>query len=363
MSLHYNPTGGLMKTVARMFALGVLLALFGAMVWGQVTLPHYDGFNYPAGSTLGGQGTWVNNNSGDSILIAAGSLSYTGFPASSGNKITFDGAGVDPTKEFTRDSTGTIYYSYLLKVTNFGGMGSDTAGYCSGFYQSPTSTTSAALVWHRRNGTGFDIGLSTRLSSDKSWSPAKSLNTTYLIVAAYKFLSGTTNDSAYLWINPDVSTFGKAEPAPTLGAVNNTTDLTGVQRFFIRQDLSNTTPYIEMDELRIGTSWADVTRAISATHVVDQNAAAIPRAFRIEQNYPNPFNPSTNIRLSVPVAQNVSLIVRDVLGREVATLVNQTLEPGTYTVKWDAASCPSGVYFYTIRAGNSMETRRMILAK
>jgi hypothetical protein len=218
-------------------------------------------------------------------------------------------------------------------------------------------------VWHRRNGTGFDIGLSTRLTSDKAWSPAKSLNTTYLIVAAYKFISGTTNDSSYLWINPDVSTFGKSEPAPTLGAVNNTTDLTGVARFFIRQDLANTTPYIEMDELRIGTTWADVTRAISATHVADQNTGSIPGAFRIEQNYPNPFNPSTNIRLSVPVAQNVSLIVRDVLGREVATLVNQILQPGIYTVRWDAASYPSGVYFYTVRTGSSMETRRMVLTK
>jgi hypothetical protein len=53
----------------------------------------------------------------------------------------------------------------------------------------------------------------------------------------------------------------------------------------------------------------------------------------------------------------------DVLGREVATLVDQTLEQGTYNVKWDATSQPSGVYFYTIRAGNVLETRRMILTK
>ena len=349
-----------MRTVTRLVA---LLALLSPVAWAQVTLPHYDGFNYPAGSTLGGQGTWVNNNTGDSILVAAGSLSYTGFPASAGNKVTFDGAGVDPTKEFTLTSTGTVYYSYLLRVTNIGGMGSDTAGYCSGFYQSPTSTTSAALVWHRRNGTGFDLGLSTRLSSDKSWSIGKSLNTTYLIVASYKFISGTTNDSAYLWINPDASAFGKTEPAPTLGAVNNTTDLTGVARFFIRQDLANTTPFIEMDELRIGTTWADVTRAISATHVADKDAGVTPREFRLEQNYPNPFNPSTNIRFSLEATKAVSLKIMDVLGREVATLVDQTLEPGTYTVKWDATSYPSGVYFFTVRSGNAMETRHMILTK
>ncbi|MCX6145517.1 MAG: T9SS type A sorting domain-containing protein [Ignavibacteriales bacterium] len=352
-----------MRTAIRFFVMVALLVLLSPAAWAQVTLPHYDGFNYPGGSTLGGQGNWINNNSGDSILVATGSLSYTGFPASSGNRVTFDGTGVDPTKRFDSTASGTIYYSYLFKVTSLGGMSSDTAGYCSGYYQSPTSTISGALVWHRRNGTGFDIGISTRLTSDKSWSSGQSLNTVYLVVAAYQFVAGATNDSTKLWINPNASTFGKTEPAPTLTAVNNTTDMTAAMRFFIRQDLANTTPFIELDELRIGTTWADVTRAISATYVVDKNAGVTPREFRLEQNYPNPFNPSTNIRFSLEATKVVSLKVMDVLGREVATLVDQTLEPGTYTVKWDAMSYPSGVYFYTVRAGNSLETRRMILAK
>jgi hypothetical protein len=352
-----------MRTATRLFAIVALLALLSPAAWAQVTLPHYDGFNYPTGSTLGGQGTWVNNNTGDSILVAAGSLSYTGFPASIGNKVTFDGAGVDPTKRFDSTASGTIYYSYLLKVTSIGGMGSDTAGYCSGFYQSPTSTVSGALVWHRRNGTGFDIGVSTRLTSDKSWSSGQSLNTVYLIVAAYQFVAGATNDSTKLWINPNASTFGKTEPAPTLTAVNNTTDMTAAMRFFIRQDLANTTPFIEMDELRLGTTWADVTRAISATHVIDKDAGVTPREFRLEQNYPNPFNPATNIRFSIASAGEVSLKVFDVLGREVAALVNETMAPGTYNVKWDASASPSGIYFYSIRTGNSVDTKRMILVK
>jgi hypothetical protein len=352
-----------MRTARRLFVMVALFALLNPAAWAQVTLPHYDGFNYPAGSTLGGQGTWVNNNTGDSVQVVAGSLSYPGFPASTGNKVTFDGTGVDPTKRFDSTASGTIYYSYLFKVTNLGGMGSDTAGYCSGFYQSPTSTVSGALVWHRRNGTGFDLGLSTRLSSDKAWSSGQSLNTTYLVIAAYKFVDGATNDSTKLWINPDASTFGKTEPVPTLTAVNNTTDMTAAQRFFIRQDLANTTPFIEMDELRLGTTWADVTRAISATKVEDRDASVTPREFSLEQNYPNPFNPSTNIRFSLEATKDVSLSVLDVLGREVATLVNQTLAPGTYTVKWNASSFPSGVYFYSVRSGGVLETRRMILTK
>jgi hypothetical protein len=351
-----------MKTFLRLFVLATLLALLVPAAWAQVTLPHYESFNFTAGSTLGGQGNWVNNNTGDSILVTAGSLTYTGFPASAGNRVKFDGTGVDPTKEFTLTSAGTVYYSYLLRITAIGGMGTDTAGYCSGFYQSPTSTTSGALVWHRRNGTGFDIGLSTRLTSDKSFASGKSLNTTYLIVAAYKFITGTTNDSTYLWINPDASTFGKTEPAPTLTAVNNTTDMTGVARFFLRQDLANTTPFIELDELRLGTSWADVTSG-GATAVEQNETGMIPHELRLDQNYPNPFNPSTTIRFSVAATKNVTLTVRDVLGRQIATLVDQTLAPGTYTVNWDAASHPSGVYFYTVRTGDNQETRRMVLAK
>ena len=99
-----------------------------------------------------------------------------------------------------------------------------------------------------------------------------------------------------------------------------------------------------------------------ATAIRDRDSD-MPTSFSLMQNYPNPFNPSTNIRFSLEATRAVSLRIIDVLGREIATLVDQTLEPGTYTVKWDATSHPSGVYFYTVRAGNSSETRRMILTK
>jgi hypothetical protein len=99
-----------------------------------------------------------------------------------------------------------------------------------------------------------------------------------------------------------------------------------------------------------------------ATAVRDRGTD-VPTSFSLMQNYPNPFNPTTNIRLSLEATKHVSLKITDVLGREVATLVDQMLEPGMYTMKWDATLCPSGVYFYTVRAGNTMETRRMLLTK
>jgi len=92
--------------------------------------------------------------------------------------------------------------------------------------------------------------------------------------------------------------------------------------------------------------------------------------YKLEQNYPNPFNPVTTIKYSIPVEtlrptslQNVKLIVYDVIGREVATLVNETKKPGIYEVKFDAGRFSSGVYFYTIEFDDKIISRKMILLK
>jgi hypothetical protein len=89
----------------------------------------------------------------------------------------------------------------------------------------------------------------------------------------------------------------------------------------------------------------------------------IPRNFALQQNYPNPFNPSTTIEFSVPAASFVSLKVCDLLGREVSTIVNQMLTPGVYKETFDGTGLTSGVYFYRLRAGNFVETKKLILQK
>ena len=90
----------------------------------------------------------------------------------------------------------------------------------------------------------------------------------------------------------------------------------------------------------------------------------IPEKFVLEQNYPNPFNPSTSIRYSISKTSIVSLKVYDVLGREVATLVNEEKQPGAYEVNFDASGFSSGIYFYRLRAGgNYSATQKMVLLK
>ena len=91
-----------------------------------------------------------------------------------------------------------------------------------------------------------------------------------------------------------------------------------------------------------------------------------PNQFSLSQNYPNPFNPSTKIKFQIPIGTSVAQIflsVYDILGREITTLVDQQLQPGTYEVEWDASQYPSGVYFYKLTSGEFAETKRMVLLK
>ena len=116
------------------------------------------------------------------------------------------------------------------------------------------------------------------------------------------------------------------------------------------------------DSLAFGTNWLALTS-------VNQNEI-IPAEFKLYQNYPNPFNPSTTIKYSIPTGgtslmKSLQLKIYDILGREVATLVNEKQNPGIhhYTFSILNYKLSSGVYFYQLRAGNFIETKKMILLK
>ncbi len=85
--------------------------------------------------------------------------------------------------------------------------------------------------------------------------------------------------------------------------------------------------------------------------------------FSVEQNFPNPFNPSTTIKYDVPEASFVSIIVYDVLGNEIKSLVSETKNAGSYSINFDASSLSSGIYYYILRAGSSVVTNKMLLLK
>lgn len=106
----------------------------------------------------------------------------------------------------------------------------------------------------------------------------------------------------------------------------------------------------------------DGTATFSETILMDV-AAPVPTKFSLNQNYPNPFNPSTQIAFSTTKEGPVSLRVYDILGREVATLVNENRKPGEYSERFDATRFASGVYMYVLQSADGRLTSRMILSK
>lgn len=97
---------------------------------------------------------------------------------------------------------------------------------------------------------------------------------------------------------------------------------------------------------------------------IEKISSEIPEHFSLSQNYPNPFNPTTTIKFALPTShKGVRLVIYDILGKEVTTLVNEQLQPGEYSVTWDASDYPSGIYFYTIIAGDYIESKKIILIK
>jgi len=89
----------------------------------------------------------------------------------------------------------------------------------------------------------------------------------------------------------------------------------------------------------------------------------VPEMFTLKQNYPNPFNPTTNIKFSVAKSSDVKLVVLDVLGREIQTLVNEKIQQGTHEATFDGSMLNSGVYFYKLTANGYSETKKMLLIK
>ncbi len=95
--------------------------------------------------------------------------------------------------------------------------------------------------------------------------------------------------------------------------------------------------------------------------IVNQNQIA--KEYWLDQNYPNPFNPTTNIKFSIPKDGQTSLKFYDILGNEIATYLDEFVKAGIYNAEFDASNLASGIYFYTLKSGNFIETKRMMLVK
>lgn len=228
----------------------------------------HEPFGYTPDPTLGlaaqSAGVWQRVNSGDSILVEAGNLSYTGLPTSTGNRITFGGSGTDYYTSFANQTAGTIYYSFLLNVATVAPL-SATGDYFTGFIENGSTTNYFARTWMKSDGAGgYLLGINPGSNTaNTQWSAtALAEGTTYLVVVSFEIVAGTQNDIAKIWINPAL---GGAEPAADATSNNSLSGTandpsTGIQRLLLRQgSASAAAGVLQMDEFRVGTAWADVT--------------------------------------------------------------------------------------------------------
>ena len=228
----------------------------------------YEPFNYTPDAALGlttqSAGAWTPVNTGDSILVVSGSLSYAGLQSSTGNRVKFDADGTDYYASYASQTAGSVYSSFIVNVTSLGGL-TTAGGYFASVLQSGSTSAFGAAVWTRLSTTAgkFNVGISTRSNSAVTWlANDLDINTSYFIVTAYDMVTGAANDVARIWLNP--TSLGGAEPAAAATSVPGT-DLSSAARFLLRQANAAGTPFIEFDELRVGTTWASVTPAGSSS--------------------------------------------------------------------------------------------------
>jgi len=144
----------------------------------------------------------------------------------------------------------------------------------------------------------------------------------------------------------------------------NRTDTTGCSHDTIR---TSSVVFDSLTVLVYGTTWGSISPTGQDTCAlltpVNTFNSSIPTVFKLYNNYPNPFNPKTIIRYDVPKTSFVKLTIYDVIGREVATIVNEKKEPGRYDAEWDATNYASGVYFCKMETDIFTDIKKMVLLK
>ncbi|MBK7105998.1 MAG: T9SS type A sorting domain-containing protein [Ignavibacteriae bacterium] len=128
-------------------------------------------------------------------------------------------------------------------------------------------------------------------------------------------------------------------------------------------NVTNTDLKILVDEGNDGTVDDTLSLTNKLTGIENKQGSLLPTEYKLEQNYPNPFNPTTTISYQIPINKHVTIKVYDVLGREIATLIDEYKQAGIYKLEFNASQLVSGVYFYKLRAGSFVQTKKMIIMR
>ena len=354
-----NPTTGwIIRTkgsFSNMQGAVVYKTINGGNNWNKLTIPYADAGMYIQfvdanngwimiyNSNLTGGGIFRTTNGGinwNSITIPVG-----GFPF------------------FINSNTG-----WLMPVSP-GGSGTTS--------DSVRKTTNGGLNWTAPWGTNAQVGFNAIHFSDinNGWAVGKNgivLHTTnggsswnYVTNLG---INSSYNSKAVFFINSNTGWIGtdRDNEYPKVLYTNNGGNSWIIQNTPIPGIPGDDIFSIFFYDANNGWLTADYGRICHTTNGgvwVKNISTEVPSSFSLKQNYPNPFNPTTNIRFDLPKSGNVKLVVFDALGREVVTLVNEQLKPGTYEVDWNGSGYPSGVYFYQLTTGEFSDTKKMLMIK
>lgn len=264
-------------------------------------------------------------------------------------------------------------------------IGSLPAVYCidNQFYGNGASTA-PRLAWTTNAGstwTGTAITLTGTFLSGLAFNDNK-LNAVAMTSGSFPTAARTTNGPNGPWTSVSVGTGTSTLNIMRWVPGTNVCFLgTSATSGSIKKTTDNGATWSDMTTVGL-TGWFDISAqnnsgTINAYAVagdgsvvklqspvgIDPGNTSIPNTFALEQNYPNPFNPSTSIKYSVPVAGNVTVKIYNSLGVEVMTVVNKNHTVGNYVENVDMSSFSSGVYFYTLTAGDFKDTKKMMLVK
>jgi hypothetical protein len=249
---------------------------------------------------------------------------------------------------------GKLYY--IVNHTHIQLSGNYSCSSRLFFLDSPVRVDSANMNIYLNSNCGTSTeGLVDSLASGFGDSSLTCFN--------FEGIKTAYNDSSDYFI---FNTYFNAKKFTTIN-INGGNDQTyllgiGLARFYSSQSHQSCNQYLKGCIIN-GMIYGDTSLIIG----INQISTEIPESFELFQNYPNPFNPVTEIKFSIPSVGNGrdrSVIkIYNTLGHEVQVLVNESLQPGTYEVNWDASNFPSGVYFYELTSGDFIQTKKMVLLK
>jgi len=162
------------------------------------------------------------------------------------------------------------------------------------------------------------------------------------------------------------STTGEIGSYAELARVNATNDAAGANYSFLDENAVNGTTYfykLHVEDINGGINVYNIDGQSVVAEATPTAGANIITEYTLAQNYPNPFNAQTNFNFSLPVASHVTLTVFDMLGRQVATVVNGAMNAGSHNVNWSAEGLASGVYMYTLNAGDFSQSKKLLYLK